>query len=249
MRVNRMRVIMVVMMPVPLSVLMAIPVFMVMVMVMVETMRMLVGVQILMRKTAKTGAEGIAKLAVDHIRPWRRRSLAFDMMVVAFLDRADFGLEPHHGDSVFTQDTGGRWDVAKGWMSGAILGRDLLHRRAVRREDLRAVSTCPAIGGRVLSCLFDYALGERGQHLGVVAQIGGFDKGDIRVFGSHLIGKAVNSVDQNAREQEIGKYDDTLVGQPGDMLQTGFDQRECDAGITHLDPTKPHALLNHPGNL
>ena len=247
MRVNWMGVIMVVVMPVPLSVLMPVPVFMVM--VMVETMRMLVGVQILMRKAAKPGAKGIAKLAIHHIRPRCRRSLAFDMMVVAFLDRTDFGLEPYDSDPVFTQDTSGRRDVAKGRMSSAILGRDLLHRRAVSGEDLRAVSTCPAIGGRVLACLFDYPLGKRGQNLGMVAQIGGFDKGDVRVFSSHLIGKAINSVDQDAREQEIGKYDDTLVGQPGDMLQTGFDQREGDAGIAHLDPAKPHAFLDHPGNL
>lgn len=243
MRVNWMGVVMIVVMPVPVFM----PVFMVM--VMVEAMRVLVGVQILMRKTAKPGAEGIAKPAIRYIRPRCRRSLAFDMMVVAFLHGTDFVLEPHDGDPVFTQDTSGRWDVAKGWMSGAILGRDLLHRRAVRGEDLCTVSTCPTIGRRVLACLFDYPLGERGQNLGMVAQVGGLDEGDVRVFGSHLIGKAVNSVNQDAREQEIGEHDDTLVGKPGDMLQTGFDQREGDTGIAHLDPAKPHALLNHPGNL
>ena len=49
------------------------------------------------------------------------------------------------------------------------------------------------------------------EHLWVIIQIACFDELDVGVFSRDLIGKAVNAVDQNAREQEVREHDDALV--------------------------------------
>ena len=60
----------------------------------------------------------------------------------------------------------------------------------------------------------------------MIPQIGRLDKFDIRVFSGNLIGKSINTIDQNAREQEIRENDDALVGKFGHMLKAGFNKRE-----------------------
>ena len=45
----------------------------------------------------------------------------------------------------------------------------------------------------------------------MIIQIACFDELDVGVFSRNLIGKAVNAVDQNAREQEVREHDDALV--------------------------------------
>jgi hypothetical protein len=69
------------------------------------------------------------------------------------------------------------------------------------------------------------------------------------MLGGDLIGKAIDAVDQDAREQEIREYDDPLVPESGHMLQAGFDQREGHPRIAHLAPAKADAFLKHPGDL
>ena len=47
----------------------------------------------LLFEAAEAGAESVAELAVGHVRARRRGALAFDMVVVAFLNGANLGLE------------------------------------------------------------------------------------------------------------------------------------------------------------
>jgi hypothetical protein len=82
-------------------------------------------VLILCLQTAHAGAEGIAKRAIGHVRARSIRPLAFDVVVVAFLDRADFALKAQHLRAVFAQNTCGRRDRPKGRMT-AIFDTDFM---------------------------------------------------------------------------------------------------------------------------
>jgi hypothetical protein len=74
---------------------------------------------------AHPSAKMITIGTIRDIRAGRVRPLTFDMMVMAFLHRADLGLEPQHLRAVLTQNTGRRWHIAKGRMAVTILCGDL----------------------------------------------------------------------------------------------------------------------------
>jgi hypothetical protein len=66
---------------------------------------------------AHASAERIAKLAICYVRTRRIRTLAFNVVVVAFLHSADFGLKAEYLGAVFAQNTC-RWrDRTKGRMA------------------------------------------------------------------------------------------------------------------------------------
>ena len=76
---------------------------------------------------------------------------------------------------------------------------------------------------------FRHSIGKGGNHLWVVIQIASLDKFDIGVRRRNLIGKAVNPVNQNARKQKIGGDNNPPITKPGDMFETGLNQRERNA--------------------
>ena len=162
------------------------------------------------REAAEPGAEVVAERAVGDVGARRARALPLDMVMVAFLHRADLGLEA---------------------------------------QDLDAVLAHGAIGRRHLAYLFGGAFGKGLEHLGMVAEIARLDPLDRGMGGGDAVGEAVDTVDQDAREEEIGKHDHPPVGQTGDMGQAGFHEREGDAGIARLAPAKAHALPEHAGDL
>ena len=74
---------------------------------------------ILQVQAALPGAEGITQVAVRDIRPRRRRSLPFDMMVMAFLNCAHLCLKPQNLSAIFAH-------CAVGWRNFANLFGDAL---------------------------------------------------------------------------------------------------------------------------
>ena len=124
-------------------------VVMVMVMVIMIVVVIMVVVMVVVHiEAAGAGAEGVAERAVGNVGAGGARALAFDMVVVAFLQAADLGLEAQHGGAVFAHDAGRGRGVAEGGMSGAGGGGDLDRFAVFQREDLGAVGAGAAIGGR-----------------------------------------------------------------------------------------------------
>ena len=169
------------------------------------------------------------------------------MVVVAFLHRADFALEPQNGRAVFAHDTGRRRRVGKGRVArtGGSGDRD---RRPLTRKDLGAIGTCAAVGRWIETGLFGDAFGKGGQNLRVVAQITRLDELQVRVGRGDAIGEAIDAVDQDTREQEIREHDDTFVAQSGRVGQAGFDQRKGNAGKADLKPAEAKTFVQHPGD-
>lgn len=93
MRVGRVVVIMVVVMIVVVPVIM-------MPMMVVMPMPMIVMMVIGHFESAKPGAEIFTECAIDHIRAGCRGALAFDVVVVAFLNGTDFAFEAEHFGAV-----------------------------------------------------------------------------------------------------------------------------------------------------
>ena len=125
---------------------------------------------------------------------------------MAFLDRANFALKPQHGCAVFAQDACRRWNICKGGMITpffcrqrlALFRSDFLIVLTLNLQDLSTILAGAAVGRWVLAHLFRDALRKGFQNFRVIAQIPCFDEINVCVFGSHLIGKAINTVDQNA---------------------------------------------------
>ena len=82
----------------------------------------------------------------------------------------------------------------------------------LKTQHLCAVFTHRAIGRRHFADLFGDPLRKGLQHRWVIAQISCLNKVDVGVCGGHLIGKAIDPVNKDARKQEIRKHDDPLVG-------------------------------------
>lgn len=59
-------------------------------------------------KPTKTRAERIAQCAICDVGTRRRGALTLNMVVVTFLNRADFGLKAEHLRAIFAQDACGR---------------------------------------------------------------------------------------------------------------------------------------------
>ena len=109
-------------------------------------------------------------------------------------------------------------------------------------QHLRAVLAHAAGGRDRLAHEFGHALGKGVHHLRVVAEIRRLDDLKLGVRLGHLIGEAIDAVDQDAREQEIREHHDAAVAQPRHVWETGLDQREGDAGIAGLAPAEAHPL-------
>jgi hypothetical protein len=75
--------------------------------VMVVTMMMVVMVVMVVHlQPTRTSAKCVAQGAVFHIRSRCRRTLTFNMMMMAFLNGANLGFEPQHFNAVFAHNTG-----------------------------------------------------------------------------------------------------------------------------------------------
>lgn len=184
--------------------------------VMMMVMRMIVVVAVIMMvvvvimtlgfKAAKAGTEAVAKRTILDVGAGRRRTLPFNVVVVAFLHRAHFRLESQHLRAVFAHDAGGRRCGVEGRVSGAFFdgdggalgGGDLYHLFAFDRQDLRAVLAGCAIGGRHLACLFGDAVGKGGKDAVMIAQVARFGELHLGMRGGDLIGETIDTVDQNA---------------------------------------------------
>lgn len=104
-------VVMMVMMPiivmvvVPMVMIVIMVVMMIMVMVMVVMTVVVMGVTF---QTAQTRTERIAQRTVRNVRTRCARPLAFDVVMVAFLNSTHFGLKADHFGTVFAQYAGRR---------------------------------------------------------------------------------------------------------------------------------------------
>ena len=72
------------------------------VMMVMSVVVMMMVVVILGHEAAHAGAERIAVGAIRDVGTGGRGALPFDVVVVGFLDGADFGFKTHHGGAVFT---------------------------------------------------------------------------------------------------------------------------------------------------
>lgn len=148
-------------------------------------------------EAAQACAEGIAECAIGDIGPRSRGTLPFDVVVVTFLDRADFALKTQHLRPVFAQHAGGWGRVGKSRMI-ALFGFNVDVIAVVHRQHLFAVAAKAAIRGRVFARLFDNAFGEGFEDFWVIAKVACFDELDIGVLCRDLIRKAIDAVDQDA---------------------------------------------------
>ncbi len=126
-----------------------------------------------------------------------------------------------------------------------------LNRANIRFEpqNLNAVLAHRAVWRRQFSDLFANTLGKGFQDLLVIVQIACFHELNVRISFCNAIRKPVNPVDQDAREQEIGKDNDAPVAKTCHMIKTGLDQGEGDAGITDFAPAKAHPFPQHTRDL
>ena len=200
-------------------------VMMVMPVAMVIIMMMVVVIVIQHDQPAHARAEGIAMGTICHVRAGRIRTLPLDMVVVAFLHRSDFALEPEDLSAVFAQDARRGRNCPESRMR-PILDADLMAFTIFERQHLTAITANPAVGRRRRAYLLHDPFGERLEHLRMVAQIACLDELFVGMFGGDLVGEPVDPVDQDARKQEIREHDDPFVGKHRNMLQTRCDQRE-----------------------
>ncbi len=127
-------------------------------------MMVLVVMMVMHVQPAGPGAERIAQRALRDIRPRSTRPLAFDVMVVAFLHRANLSLESQNPRAVLAQYTGRRRHCAKSRMPSALGRGNLDNLLALDGQNLRAIGAGPTIGRRHRTDLFGHPLGEGGQH-------------------------------------------------------------------------------------
>lgn len=131
----------------------------VMVMIVIMVVMMIVIMAVLRHQTAHTGAKRGAKRAIGHVGPWRAGALTFDMVVVAFLDRANLALKAQDLRAVFTQNAGGGRHRAKGGVA-AISSADHMGLPARDSQNLRAIAADAAIGRRGGAVLFHDPFGK-----------------------------------------------------------------------------------------
>lgn len=193
-------------------------VIMVVVMVMmVMIMVVMVVVMIRRLKTTHAGTESITKRTIRDVRARRIGALPFDVVVMTFLNRAYFALEPQNGGSVFAQDTCWWRHRPKGRMA-AVFGADVMVLAVFQCQNLTAIATNATVRWRRVADLFHNPLGKGLEHLGVITQIAGFDELDVCVLGSDLIGEPIDTVDQNPRKQEVWEDDDAFIRKARHML-------------------------------
>jgi len=98
-------------------------------------------------QTAHASAERVTMRAISHVRAGRIGALAFHMVVMAFLNCADFAFEPKHLHTVLAQHAGRRRHRTKGRMC-AIFDRDLTAFAILQGQHLAAIPAQSAIGRR-----------------------------------------------------------------------------------------------------
>ena len=199
---------------VPMVMIVIMVVMMIMVMVMVVMTVVVMGVAL---QTAQARTERIAQRTVSNVRTRCTRPLAFDVVMVAFLHSTHFSLKADHFGAVFAQYAGRRGNFAISRVAARLECRatffwgNLARLAIFNRENLRTEWADTAVRNRNAARLFFDTFRKGFKNLWVIIQIARFDELDVGVFSSNLIGKAVNAVDQNAREQEVREHDDTLV--------------------------------------
>lgn len=119
------------------------------------------------------------------------------MVMVAFLNGADLSFEAKHSGPVFAQHTGRWWGIAKCRML-TLIGSDMFVFTILKCEDLFAVAADTAVWRRVFPGLFNDPFGERFQDRRVITEVACFDKLDIWMRVSDLIGEAIDAVNQDA---------------------------------------------------
>lgn len=151
-------------------------------------------------KSAHTRAERIAERTICDIRAGSRRALPFYVVVVRFLDGANFAFKSQHLGPVFAQHASWRWCIGKRRVLFAHICGDSDLLAAFHRQYLGPVGAGATVWRRVLTRLLNNPFSKGLQHLGVVTQVARFDELNVRIFGRNLIGETVNAVDQDARE-------------------------------------------------
>ena len=119
---------------------------------------------------------------------------------------------------------------------------------SLKSQNLRTIFAHRTIGRWNFPNLLGDPLCKGRQHLLVVVQIPSFYKLNVSMFRRNLICKAINSINQNARKEEIREYNNPLIPKLAGMLQAGFDQGEGHARIAHLTPAKAKPFVQHPRN-
>ena len=119
----------------------------------------------------------------------------------------------------------------------------------LKPKNLRAVFAHRAVHEVFAAKNFRNPLREGRYYLRMIVQIPRFDELNIRVLRRNFVGKTIDAVNQNSREQEVREDDDTLESKLRYALQTRFNQRKSHTGIPGLRPTKTHAFPEHPGDL
>ena len=113
---------------------------------------------------------------------------------------------------------------------------------SLKAQNCAAVLAHLAIHGDVAGQDLLDAFHECVDHGGVVVKVGRLDEPNMGVAGGHIVGCVINALHQNSGEQEIGKYDNTLVTQACGMFEAGVNQREGNAGVGGFRPAKAKAL-------
>ena len=96
----------------------------------------------------------------------------------------------------------------------------------LKTQHLRAIFAHGAV--HVVAAIQDFThpVSKGGNHFRMIIQIACLDNLDIGMCICHLVGKPVDAVDQNAREQEIREHDDPLETKACHMFKTRLHQRE-----------------------
>ena len=168
------------------------------------------------------------------------------MMVMTLIEAAGPGAEMVTQVTILDIASRGRHALPLDMVVVALL---CLANLVLEAENLRAVFAHRAVHVVAAFQNFAHPVGESGNHLWMVIQVPCLDELDIRMGRRHLVGEAVDAVDENAAEQEIGEHDDTLEAKPCYMLKTWLDQRKGHTGIADLGPAESHAFPKHAGNL
>ena len=83
----------------------------------------------------------------------------------------------------------------------------------------------------------------------MVLEIGGLEELDFGVFLGDFVALAVDALDQDAGEQEVGEHDDTPEAEPHRAPEPGVDARLRDAAEARLGPAEAHPLPQHARDL
>ena len=142
-----------------------IPMRVIMVVVMVPMMMIMLHLQ-----PTHSSAEVAAQRTIDHIRARRIGPLTLNMMMVAFLDRADLRLKTQNCRAIFTHHTGGRRDRAKGRVL-SVFWFDVMMVPAFEGQNLFTIAAKRAIWRRRLGDLFGNPLRERLQNMRMIPKI------------------------------------------------------------------------------